>query len=333
MKIEPGRRLHTETLPANKEEKMPVRRERSFGWFLRLLLIVAVALALVGLTRSLSWGQSAPAGRSGQPAAATAEAGNEPSAPNTETPTENKKDSVFSLIFGNQDLFSEHHSSLDYKAVLLTATVRLLLATVLAAILAYRPYRYMRVVQRNPYVAQSQILLAVVACALMMIVADSAARAFGIFAAASLVRFRTNIRDPKEVTVMLIGLSIGLATGVGHLLLASLFTGFVLLLLWVLECYEPAQVFRALELKVRTRDVSGTHEALKEIFEKHHFNAEVRQLDQEDQDDPLGKIVYYMSIPPNISTDRLSDELFAVDAANVDSIEWQQKRSNSYIYR
>ncbi|HYP54658.1 MAG TPA: hypothetical protein VEQ42_14005, partial [Pyrinomonadaceae bacterium] len=80
--------------------------------------------------------------------------------------------------------------------------IRLVLAAILAAGLAYRPRRHFRVIQRNPYVAQTQILLAVVASALMMIVGDSAARAFGIFAAASLVRFRTNISDPKEITVL-----------------------------------------------------------------------------------------------------------------------------------
>ena len=58
--------------------------------------------------------------------------------------------------------------------------------------------------------------MAVVAGAMMMVVGDSAARAFGIFAAASLVRFRTNIRDPKEITVLLICLGVGLAAGVGR---------------------------------------------------------------------------------------------------------------------
>jgi len=50
----------------------------------------------------------------------------------------------------------------------------------------------------------------------MIIVGDNAARAFGIFAAVSLVRFRTNIRDPKEITVLLISLALGLASGVGR---------------------------------------------------------------------------------------------------------------------
>ena len=84
----------------------------------------------------------------------------------------------------------------------------------------------------------------------MMIVADNAARAFGIFAAASLVRFRTNIRDPKEITVLLISLAIGLATGVGKTEVAIILALFSLVVISLLEYYEPEQVFRAMELTV-----------------------------------------------------------------------------------
>ena len=82
--------------------------------------------------------------------------------------------------------------------------------------LAFRPRKGFPLFQRNLYVAQTQILLSAVAAALMMIVGDNAARAFAIFAAVSIVRFRTNIRDPKEVTVLLISLALGLAAGVGR---------------------------------------------------------------------------------------------------------------------
>ncbi|HVF46932.1 MAG TPA: hypothetical protein VNA17_05135, partial [Pyrinomonadaceae bacterium] len=93
---------------------------------------------------------------------------------------------------------------------------RLLLAVLLSGILAFRPRKNVPLFRRSLFVSQSQILLAVVAAALMMIVGDNAARAFAIFAAASLVRFRTNIRDPKEITVLLISLALGLAAGFGR---------------------------------------------------------------------------------------------------------------------
>ena len=218
-------------------------------------------------------------------------------------------------------------------AVAARMTLRLALAALLTSLLAFRPRKDLPVMQRNPYVGQTQILLAVVASAMMMIVADNAARAFGIFAAASLVRFRTNIRDPKEITVLLVCLGIGLATGVGKIELAIILALFVLVMLWVLEYYEPAQVFRALELTVTTRRVDDTDTLLREVFERYQLTYELRILDREDEEDPMGKIVYYVNLSPQFSTDKLSEEIFALDPDSIDTVRWDQKKSQSYIYR
>src|SRR5688500_7748387 len=94
--------------------------------------------------------------------------------------------------------------------------LRLLFAVILSGILAFRPRQNVPLFRRSLFVSQTQILLSVVAAALMLIVGDNTARAFAIFAAVSLVRFRTNIRDPKEITVLLISLALGLAAGVGR---------------------------------------------------------------------------------------------------------------------
>ena len=212
-------------------------------------------------------------------------------------------------------------------------TFRLFLASLLAAMVAFRPHKYIPVLQRNPYVVETQILLAVVASALMMIVADNAARAFGIFAAASIVRFRTNIRDPKETTVLLISLAIGLATGVGRWELAIILSVFVLATLWVLDFFESRQVVRSMLLKVRTHNVAETDQVLQEVFESHKLAAEVRQVNREDEEDPLGRIVYYVTVGPHISTDRLSEEIFSADPHNIDTVEWHQKKSASYSYQ
>src|SRR5215217_6984974 len=140
--------------------------------------------------------------------------------------------------------------------------LRLIFAAVLATALAFRPRKRILALKRNPYVSQTQILLAIVAAALMMIVGDNAARAFGIFAAVSLVRFRTNIRDPKEVTVLLICLALGLSAGVGRWDLGIALCLFSLALLWLLEFNEPEQVFRSMELTVKTRDPKRTQAVL-----------------------------------------------------------------------
>jgi len=221
----------------------------------------------------------------------------------------------------------------SWEATSARIALRFSLAAFLAALLAFRPRRGVSVVRRNPYVAQTQILMAVVAGAMMMVVGDSAARAFGIFAAASLVRFRTNIRDPKETTVLLVCLGVGLAAGVGRWDMAVILTLFMLLTLGVLESFERFQVFRSMELCVQTRKVDIANKILKGLFERHGYDYELRQLNREDSDEPIGKIVYLVNLDPVISTSKLSDEILSADPDNIDSVEWEQKESKTYIYK
>ena len=212
-------------------------------------------------------------------------------------------------------------------------SLRLLLAALLGAALAYRPRKRILALKRNPYVSQTQILLAIVAAALMIIVGDNAARAFGIFAAVSLVRFRTNIRDPKEITVLLISLALGLAAGVGRWDLALILAIFSLIVLWLLEWREPQMVSRSMELKVATRNVVATQQALRAILKKHDFDKELRAIDRDVTEESPGSLVYSIDVSPMVSTDELSEELLRLDGNNVEAIEWDQKKSYSYLYQ
>ncbi|HEX8457012.1 MAG TPA: DUF4956 domain-containing protein [Pyrinomonadaceae bacterium] len=243
--------------------------------------------------------------------------------------------SIITMLFGADDVKAGTAAHIQNpRQVIPRIIVRLGLAALLVAVLAFRPRRAIPGLPRNPYVVQTQILLAVVASALMMIVGDSAARAFGIFAAASLVRFRTNIRDPKETTVLLISLAIGLATGVGRWEVALTLVLFVFPLLWVLERYELGQVVRPIQVTVKTRDTVRTQDMLLQLFKRYRFNAELRQLDPADTEEPVGCIVYFLNMNLNISTDRLSEEIMSSDPHNIEGIEWEQtKGTGSQIYQ
>ena len=221
----------------------------------------------------------------------------------------------------------------SWEATSARIALRFALAAFLASLLAFRWRRGGSGVRRNPYVAQTQILMAVVAGAMMMVVGDSAARAFGIFAAASLVRFRTNIRDPKEITVLLVCLGVGLAAGVGRWDMAVILTLFVLLSLVVLEYFEKYQVFRSMEISVQTRDVDKANVILKRLFARHSSEYELLVLNRQDADEPMGKLVYLVNLDPMISTSKLSDEILAGDPENIDSVEWEQKESKTYLYK
>jgi hypothetical protein len=299
----------------------------------RLLLIFAAVLIGSGLLVYFLLGSSATPAPTVDRTAATA---NQPATPGPTPAARSQEHETRTLLdlFTGADVGPEsRHFEGSWGEVAARMLLRFLVAALLAALLAFRWRRGLSITKRNPYVAQTQILLAVVAAAMMLIVGDSAARAFGIFAAASLVRFRTNIRDPKETTVLLICLGVGLACGVGRLDMAIILTIFVLFTLWILEHFEEGQIFRSMELCVATRNVDQTNIVLKRIFAAHKFAIEIRQLNREDPEEPVGKIVYLINLNTSASTNALSDEIIAADPENIDRVEWEQKKSSTYDYR
>lgn len=289
-------------------------------------VLIVSALAVYFISDRQTAPDNAPPAE--QPATAT----REPAARQSPTPSLGTDEGFIDQLFGtrNDEIYVKGEHWLESLGQL---GLRLLLAALLGAALAFRPRKRIPALKRNPYVAQTQILLAIVAAALMIIVGDNAARAFGIFAAVSLVRFRTNIRDPKEITVLLISLALGLAAGVGRWDLAVVLAIFSLLALWLLEWREPELVFRSLELKVITKNVVATQQALREMFNKYGFDKELRAVDREASAESPGNIVYSVDVSPNVSTDKLSADILALDGQNVEGIEWDQKKSYSYLYQ
>lgn len=94
-------------------------------------------------------------------------------------------------------------------------------------------------VPRSSHVIQTQVLLAVVGAIIILVVAESLARAFAIVGAAGLVRYRARIADPKDAGVLLMSLAIGLIMGTGMIVLAVFACLFIIAVLWLLESLEP----------------------------------------------------------------------------------------------
>ncbi|REJ78566.1 MAG: DUF4956 domain-containing protein [Acidobacteria bacterium] len=207
---------------------------------------------------------------------------------------------------------------------------RFFVALILSSLLVFRPRRYVSGFVRSLHVAETQILLSIVAAGLMLVVGDSAARAFAIFAAVALVRFRTNIRDPKEITVLLICMALGLAAGVGRWDLGVILCVFALIVLWFLERSEPELVVRPMELRLKTHDADGTRTAVEEILEEQDMESELLRLNE--SDDSLSSIVYRVQLKIAISTDEFSEEIMKRVGDSVEAIRWKSAKKQKGIY-
>jgi uncharacterized membrane protein YhiD involved in acid resistance len=184
-------------------------------------------------------------------------------------------------------------------------------------VLAFRPRRK-GTPQRQAPVIQTKIILAVVGAVVMLVVGSSLARAFGIVGAAGLVRYRAKIDDPKDAGVMLSTLAVGLAAGVGVWLLAAFATVFILALLWIIESFEPAatQLFM---LKVTAKDPAALKPKLDALLTRSSVDFELRGTSKEE-------LHYEVRVPVAAKTDRLSDRILKLDSANVNEVDWEEKK-------
>jgi hypothetical protein len=205
----------------------------------------------------------------------------------------------------------------DQRDQLRRAAVRLPIAAGLAVILAMRPRRKDTPHRRAP-VIETQIILAIIGAVVMLVVGSSLARAFGIVGAAGLVRYRANIQDPKDAGVMLSTLSVGLAAGVGLWMLAVFSTAFILLVLGVIEAFEP-KTTRAFTLEIKAKDPAAFKPKLEEVLLRAKFEHELR----EQKEDELS---FDVQVPLDSKTDRLSDQILKLDPDNVTAVEWKEKK-------
>jgi len=72
----------------------------------------------------------------------------------------------------------------------------------------------------------TQVLGAVVSCVMIMAIGNNLARGLGIVGTLAIIRFRTPIRDPRDIIFLFMALAIGIATGSGVYAVAIIGTSF-----------------------------------------------------------------------------------------------------------
>lgn len=203
------------------------------------------------------------------------------------------------------------------QVTLLEALVRLPLAAALGSALAMRPRRA-GTPARKPEVVQTQVILAVIGALVMIVVGASLARAFGVVGIAGLIRYRAKVEDAKDAGVMLAGLGVGLACGVGLLWLATLATVFLLGLLWVLESKEAEHV-APFQLKITTADPAGIRRPIEALLRRYKLGYELRSWGQ-------NELMYVVDVPLARKIDEVSTSLVGLGGKEQVGVEWEEKK-------
>jgi anti-anti-sigma factor len=174
--------------------------------------------------------------------------------------------------------------------------------------------------ERARSMEQAQTLLCVSGAMMMIIIGNSLARAFGIAGAASIIRFRTPVDDPKDVTILFLLMGLGMSAGLGAFAVAGLGTAFLCVALLALDrvAGQKSRVM-SVEILADGRRFPTTH--VEGVFARNEIVFEPREISQADD----VTVKYYTWLDPRISLDDLSGQL--MDAgAGVKSVTWENPK-------
>ena len=164
----------------------------------------------------------------------------------------------------------------------------------------------------------AQILLCVSGAMIMIIIGNSLARAFGIAGAASIIRFRTPVEDPKDVTILFLLMALGMACGLGAFAVAGLSTAFMALFLVFLDRRSDHRVRTLMiEIEAEGRDFPGDH--VQRVFARNRVVFEPREVSQGKET----SVTYHAAVDPNLSLEDLSAQLMSGGTAGVKSVSWE----------
>jgi anti-anti-sigma factor len=174
--------------------------------------------------------------------------------------------------------------------------------------------------ERGRAMEQAQVLLCVSGAMMMIIIGNSLARAFGIAGAASIIRFRTPVEDPKDVTILFLLMGLGMSSGLGAWAVAGLGTAFLCIALVALD-HMSAQKARVMSVEIQAsgREFPTTH--VEGVFARNQVIWEPREISQSDE----VTVKYHTWLDPRTSLEDLSSQLMS-DGAAVQSVAWEHPK-------
>lgn len=201
--------------------------------------------------------------------------------------------------------------------------MQLLSAAVIALFVTHVQKLHQKDRPLNRSMEQAQVLLSVSGALIMIIIGSSLARAFGIAGAAGIIRFRTPVEDPKDVTVLFLLMGLGMACGIGALPIAALGGLFLAVSIVVLDHIVAVKPrIMDVEMTASGREFPLAH--VVSVFAEHGVTWEPREFTHGAE----AEMTYRTTLPPHVSIDEVTESLVAGGAHGLASVSWEPPKKS-----
>ena len=206
---------------------------------------------------------------------------------------------IFEIDSINQEI------NLTLEAAILVTLVSLALGVFLSLIylFTHRKSGYM------PSMPTTLIVLPVVVSTVIMLVGTNYASAFALAGVFTLIRFRSEPGDPKDISYIFAIVSAGLCCGMGFVLYAvaiCVLLGIILLVLYFIKYGEVKKT--DLKLKVLIPEDLNFEHAFDDIFTKYNVKAALDKVKTADFG-TIYELIYRLNVPADFKQKEFIDEL------------------------
>lgn len=242
----------------------------------------------------------------------------------------------------NFDVLNYDPDTPGFYAILISV----LFSFVLSSLIAITYQFTTQSIYRRAHFLQSLVLIGMVAAMIMQAIGDSVARGLGILGALSIIRFRTVLDDPRNITFMFASLGVGIATGVLGFTVAI--TGTLVFCLAAITLrFSPLRSNQELigEIRLRVRKDDGMRALLEKVLKRYcqqyeleqlryltpkrveqHTDKGVPEVDVISRDDQQ-EFTYLVRLRPAVSLKALADSMEALDELTELRLNFQQRSS------
>ena len=190
--------------------------------------------------------------------------------------------------------------SLDLFQIVASLAASLALCSILTC--AYR-WTHVGVSYSRSFV-QTLVLAGIVACIMIIAVGNNLARGLGILGALAIIRFRTPIRNPRDIIFLFASLAVGISCGSQLFLVATtgmlMFTTTALLLHW--SPYSTKQTFEGL-LRFSAPMESRLESTVSDVLRQFASNVEVIAIRESSQGERVEYAYQIRLIHPSLKSE------------------------------
>lgn len=163
---------------------------------------------------------------------------------------------------------------------------------ILALVISWVYQKTHREVSYSRSFVVAMIMMAVLSAVAMMILSNNLVRALGVLGIFALIRFRTIIKDTKDVAYLFFVLTAGMAVGTNNYVIAVISTAMLSLIILIISKYDFGSATKGGFLLVLAAEKNFNFESSKTVLEKYAASQQFLQVKAQ----PNGDQEYYLSL-------------------------------------